>query len=255
MLLRFDATMNGQSISQIDPALTLRDIIELDADVDKQYAPRAIHPGTRISARVRRSTTVRLVYIVRERDVAARTAIINKLADWAGEGGWLTISTRPDMRLRVEADQSPRVDSALKWTQDLTLDLTAYSRPYWEDMFPVQSVITEKGVIRPRGTYPIAYVQADITNTGSGALTTCEVTCGDTKITLNDLVVAPGEHVTISYDDDDILHITAGGFTALDKRTAASHDDLVAMTRVDNTISVSCDQPVCAVFYARGRYR
>lgn len=255
MLLRFDAYLNGVSFAQLDPAIILRDIEEMQPNEEREEARRSIHPGTRISSRVRRSLSVRLIFCVREYDIASRARVLDKIAEWVGEGGWLTINSRPGQRLFVAPEDLPSVGSSLKWTDDIEMTLTAYERPYWEQQWPTVITITEAGSIRPTGTLPDVYVECDVTNTGDADMTTLTISCADTAITLEGLAVPAGEHVTLAYTDRDVLKITAAGASALANRTAESHDDLIARIRKDNAIAVSADQPVTAIFSARGRFR
>lgn len=255
MLHRFDAYMNGVSLAHLDPAIILRDIEEMKPTVDKQEYKRSLHAGSRITDMVRRSLPVKFVLCVREYDITARARLLDRIAEWAGTGGWLTINSRPGQRLYVTPDELPAMGSGLRWTEDVTMTLTAYERPYWEQQYPVTAIITETGSIAPLGTMPEAQVECDIVNAGDGNLTRIEITCGETKITLEGVDVAPGQHVILSYTDTDVLQIMAGGVSALANRTAESSDDLIAMTRKANDIAVSADQPVSAVFRARGRFR
>lgn len=254
MLLRFDAYLNGVSFAQLDPAIILCDIVEKPPKEDRDEAKRALHPGTRISSRTRRSLPVELIFCIREYDIQARARVMDKVAEWAGDGGWLTVNTRPGQRLYV-TPELPALGSSLKWTEDITLTLTAYERPYWEQQWPTTAIITESGSLCPTGTFPTAYVECDVTNTGDADLTILTLTCADTFITLEGLAVPHGEHVKVHYTDDDIFRITAAGASALANRTAESHDDLIAFARRSNAIAVAADQPVSAVFSARGRYR
>lgn len=254
MLLRFDASLNGVSFAHLDPQLMLTDIVELPPEEDVQQARRAIHPGTRITSRVRRSLSIRLVFAVAECDIASRARVLDKVAEWAGSGGWLTINSRPGRRLYVTPETPPSMGSSLRWTSDMEMTLTAYERPYWEQLWPTRAIIAESGNIHPVGTHPAALVECDVTNTGDGELTTLTVTCGSTHITLDGLSVPAGEHVRIAYTDDGIMVITAAGASALANRTAKSSDDLVAVSRQTNAISIMADQTVSAVVSARGRY-
>ena len=252
---RFDATMNGVSLSSLDPYVMLADIEEAPAEYTQEVANRAIHPGKRFSAHVRRSLTVRLKIHITTSNIIARSRVFDKVAEWVGDGGWLTVLTRPNQRLYVHPDTLPALGSSLDWTGEIEVALTAYERPYWEQAWPTVAVITKSGNIVPTGTLPEAYVEVDAKNVGSGDLTEITFTCADTKITLTGLAVPAGEHVIISYTDADVMTITAGGVSALANRTAESHDDLIAHVRTANAISVTADQAVSAVFKARGRYR
>lgn len=255
MLARFDAQLNGVSFANLDPAVILRDIEEQPAEESIETARRSLHPGTRMTYRIRRKLSICLVFNVREYDPEKRSAVMDKISDWVGDGGWLVLSSRPNQRLYVHPDKPLAMGSSLRWTDDIELVLTAYERPYFEARWPVVSVITDSGVIRPLGTLPKVYVEVDVTNAGEAELTTVNIACAETQITLEGLTVPAGEHVIIAYTDRDVMTITAAGVSALANRTAESHDDLIAVARKSNDISVAADQPVSAVFTARGRWR
>lgn len=253
MLLRFDAYLNGESFAFLDPSIILRDIVEFPPQENRNLTSRAYH-GMRSGKSVRRSLSVKLVFVVREYDVISRSRVMQKIATWVGNGGWLTISSRPDQRLYVVADALPALGSSLKWTADIELTLTAYERPYWEQQWPASVTVNTDGVLTPIGTHPEAYVECDVINNGDVSMTELTLSCADTSIRLNNLSVAPGDHVTISYTDDDILQIMASGVSALANRTAESDDDLIAMAGKKNAVSVEAAVPVTAVFRARGRF-
>lgn len=255
MLYRFEAHIGGVSLANLDPAIALLDIKEDKPVYDRETARRSIHPGTRMSVRTRRSLSIRLVIAIKEYNDMARAAVLDKIADWAGDGGWLTISTRPGQRLYVIPEDTPALGSSMSFKDEIEMTLTAYERPYWERQWPVMSIVTDEGTLCPLGTYPTAYVECDVTNAGEADLTEITMSCGDTAITLTGLAVPAGEHVTLSYTDRDVLTITAAGASVLANRTAESHDDLIALCRKANAIRVTADQPVSAVFSARGRYR
>ena len=255
MLHRFDAMLNGVSFAGLDPAIILTDITEQKPTESIETATRAIHPGERVTFRRRRTLQVRLTFVVREYDPSRRAALMDRIAEWAADDGWLVLSTRPDQRLYVHTDTLPAMGSSLRWTDEIIIALTAYERPYFEARWPVVSVIAEQGSICPLGTVPEAYVEVDVTNMGEGELTTLTATCATTRIKLDGLAVPPGEHVRIAYTDKDVLTITAGGASALANRTADSHDDLIAYTRQSNIITVDADQAVSAEVSARGRWR
>lgn len=252
---RFDAAINGVSLSGLDPYIMLADIDERPPEYRQELAARAIRSGQRINARMRLSLTVALKIHITTPSILTRSHVMQRLAEWVGDGGWLTINTRPGQRLYVYPDPMPALGSHLAWTDEIEVTLTAYERPYWEQAFPTVAVIVDNGVLTPTGTMPEAYVEVDVINNGDGNLTTLTATCATTHIKLEGLAVPPGEHVRISYTDKDVLTITAAGASALANRTAESHDDLIAHVRKSNDISVTADQAVSATFMARGRYR
>lgn len=252
MLLRFEATLNGVAFSNIDEKLILRDIEEMRPRETQNESPRATYPGTRVSSRVRRALSVRLIFCVREYDITKRADVLDKVAKWAANGGWLTINSRPGQRLYVRPDEMPSMGSSLKWTDDMYMTLTAYENPFWEDA--TATTITANGYLKPEGTYPMAYVSCDITNTAQAALTTLTINCGSTKIRLEGLYLTNGQTVSIGYTDDGILQITANGVSALAKRTPDSSDDLMIRSGVSTWVSVTANTTVSRVFSTRGRY-
>lgn len=254
MLMRFDAMLNGASFASLDPAVILRDVEEMPVAEDIETAVRGVHSGTRLTSKIRRKLSIRLVFNVREYDPDRRSSVMDKIAAWAGDGGWLVLSSRPNQRLYVHADTPPAQKSALRWTEDMEMVLTAYERPYFEARWPATAVISESGIITPLGTVSKAYVEVEATNAGEDVLTDIAFVCADTSIHLTGLALQPQEAVRIAYTDRDVMVITAGEASALANRTAESHDDLIAYTRKANDISVTADQPVSAVFQARGRY-
>lgn len=254
MLMRFDAMLNGVSFSNLDPAVILRDVEEMPAYEDIETAQRGVHAGTRLTSRIRRKLSLRLIYNVREYDPDRRSAVMDKIAAWAGVGGWLVLSSRPNQQIYVHVDTPPAQKSALRWAEDMELVLTAYERPFFAARWPVTAIITDNGTINPLGTVPEAYVEVEARNAGNGVLTDITFTCADTSIHLAGLALQPQETVQIFYTDKDVMVIMAGETSALANRTAESHDDLIAYTRKSNEISVTADQPVNAVFRARGRY-
>ncbi len=149
MFLRFEAQLNGNKFSDIAPELILRDIVESPAEVDVSKVRYANRPGQRVSSIVRTSLSVRLVYVIRSRDIQRRMEIRDLIVAWAANGGTLKVNTRPGKMLRVICETSPMLESSLRWTQDLSLTLTAYSIPYWQDEaatnLPVISAVPEKG--------------------------------------------------------------------------------------------------------------
>lgn len=259
MLLRFEATLNGVAFSNIDEKLILRDIEEMRPRETQNESPRATYPGTRVSSRVRRALSVRLIFCVREYDITKRADVLDKVAKWAANGGWLTINSRPGQQLYVRPDEMPSMGSSLKWTDDMYMTLTAYENPFWEaetaaTLAITTSATTINGYLKPVGTYPTAYVSCYVTNTGSAALTQLTVRTPRSSIQLTGLNVPNGKTVSIGYSDDGILMITANGTSALANRTASSADDLIATCNAQNTVSATANVTIKATFTSRGRY-
>ena len=264
MFLRFEAQLNGRKFSDIAPELILRDIAETPADMDVSTMRFANKPGQRMSSMVRTSLSVRLVYVIRTQDIQRRMEIRDLIMEWAGNGGMLTINTRPGKMLNVVCEYDTALESSLRWTQDLSLTLTAYGFPYWcdaaETVKVVKSNSTNQGLNSYAGTVYMsgqrdAYVSVSIHNNGNGAMTKLNITCDETVIKLSGMSL-PAGHVVRIYYDNDVLRIIDNTATPsvslLSYRTADSNDDLMLPAGMDSIIHVSADQAFDGTISARG---
>ena len=264
MFLRFEAQLNGRKFSEIAPELILRDIVESPAEMDVSTLRFAHRPGQRVSSMVRTSLSVRLVYVIRTQDIQRRMEIRDLIMEWAGNGGTLTLNTRPGKMLNVVCENGTALESSLRWAQDLSLSLTAYGFPYWcdaaETVKVVKSNSTNQGLSSYIGTIYMpgqrdTYVVASIHNNGNGAMTKLNITCDKTVMTLSGMSL-PAGHVVRIYYDNDVLRIIddteAPAVSLLSFRTADSNDDLMLPAGVDSIIYVSADQAFDGTISARG---
>lgn len=250
----FEAALDGKPLTAIAPELLLLDIQEAEPKEDSQSTPRAMHHGSLRFGWARRSLKVTLICMIRTQHIEHRTQVMQQVAAWAANGGWLTINTRPGQRLRVAAEKLPTIGSANKWTDEIKIELVAFERPYWEMINAASAVITDAGVLRFGGMLPTSPAEVSAVNLGTEAMTSITFRCGETAITLSGLKLAAGKTVSITYTDADLMQILADGASALSCRTADSDDDLQAAILTDNPISVTADQPVSATFSVRGRF-
>lgn len=273
-VILFDAHLDGVSMSSLADEIIIRDIVEQPPTEDRQTAKRSLHAGTRLISSVRRTLPVQIVYVIRAYDPARRAEIADLIAGWAGKGGNLTISTRPGKHLNVSTADMPRVGSSLKWAEDLTLTLTAYEQPYWEDVDPVTLSVPDTTI--PEGSeyyYFEGYYQASgnvgkipatcalMNKSTSDPLTYLKIVFPDsnTFIELSGMQVKPNGRLWIGYDSNDILTITGQTETnpyesLLKYRTAESSDDLLAVTGDFAECRIYSDAPVSGMLYIRGRW-
>lgn len=142
MFLRFDATLNGAKFSELADELILLDVIEAEEVAELVTSSNANRPGQRVTVNTRKSLSVRLSYLIRSQDVTRRAEIRALVAKWAHAGGVLAVNYRPGLVLNVVCEKAPALDSSLKWTQALTLTLTAHTIPYWVDEVSTDKTIT-----------------------------------------------------------------------------------------------------------------
>ena len=278
----FDAAMNWSWFSEYigdASAIVLRDIVELPEETDIVSAKRALHPGTRVHEIIRRSLTVKLVFSICTQDPALRAQYIRTITTWLnngvwmGNGSWLQLSTRPGQILRVRVKEYPSLGSSLKWTDDVTVVLTAYEQPYWEEEEGYHVVLettlnetsgfyTASGEIQGRGQVekvPFSSVGVNFLSMDK-PLTTIQITAGDTVFLLEGMNIEPGGNMNhglwIRYNESDILTITDDytGEHLLKYRTAESSDDLLFSSIGKTKLSVQADAHVSVNFVAGGRW-
>lgn len=264
----FDATLGGVRFSSIAEEVFLVDVIEEPAQMDTQTAALALRDGLIRTLNRRRSLSVRLVYVIRTEDVALRSVLRDKVAAWASRGGILKVNTRQGKRLEVVMDTAPAMSSSMKWTDHLSVTLTAYGVPYWEDAAARTLAVSTawsdtegahvfSGVIRPQGTVPEAPATAILRNMGDGTLTSLDITVNGTRMELTGLNVAAGTgEVVIEYGTGGMLTIrdASTGSSLLEFRTPESDDDLLAASGADNAVTVRADQPIEGAIAVRGRW-
>ena len=236
MITRYRASMNGTQLDSLDDRIIITDIItdEPSEAVTTNERPSG---GSYLTAVITQSLTVRIRVELHSPSVSERRGLYSTVCRWGMGGGFLNISEKPYERLHIDRMTAPGVD-ALKWTEALEFQLTAYACPWWEDI-DAQTVAGSTGRYADAWFYNYGHMPtvADITVTvETGTMTGFIVACGYTQdgasviehtMTFSGLTVAPGESFTISHDSTGILRIEASGVSVLDKRSASSADDLI----------------------------
>ena len=223
-----DVFLNGVSLRDAAPKVWVQNVDEAVGSLDTQTATfpawdgeRLIHTARR-SLRITITATIHVVY-----DLQLRARIMEAVAGWVGQGGILTVSYRPDRRLRVVPTARPSIGKARDYTQEISIELTAYACPYWEDAYTDTAAMAASssgsGTLNVRGTHA---TQLDLTVTPSAALTAFSVTAGGSTIALTGLSIPSGQAIVFGHTADGWLTITSNGTGLLNKRTALSADDL-----------------------------
>ena len=242
--------MNGVALSAVDPSIRVLDI--QPGEVKQTIRTNRVtgRPGARIEKAEVESVSVNVMFEIREYDTRKRQQICQKVQEWA-RSGTLTVSDRPNQKLRAVCEDFPTA-GAKGWTDQLTIGFIGYNPPYWEETYRTVVEFDAAGsqsAFVP-GNVPECLVSATVT--AAAAITSITVGVNGKNIELTGLTVASGDKVYIGYDDNLILYIRHGSTSILDKRTAASVDDLKAECGKQNTFTVSASGNVTAKMYARG---
>lgn len=247
---RFSCALNDMPMEELDPAIRVTDLTELPPRMRTAAVPAVGH-GLRLLRRVRESLTVRISFIIHEYDPIRRREVLQLIHEWAEGGGWLTVSDRPGLKLRVVCDALPTM-SALCWADEMQLVLTAYETPFWVTEEEAETVTDSFDLLTLPGTARECPVNVEVTNVGDDVMTSLYLQCGETEMTFEGLEVQPWDMLTLTCEDGPV-QAEAYGESILMHRTGESSDLLLASCGEDTMISVAADQPVEARFYGRGR--
>lgn len=252
---RVEAYIDGIALTQAVPGAIIRQITE---DVPQTEQTAFSLPGTdgqRILGVSRRSRKISVEFVLREiHDLTLRAQMQEQAAAWAHDGV-LTVSYRPDRRIRVRCTAPPVIGAARDYTQVLKAEFTA-PLPWWEDA--AETVFTMTGTsgaqnMRITGSTLYVPVTARITP-AEATLTTLSITCRGTSMSFSDLNVAAGTPLVIGYTDEGYLTIRAGAVDWMSARSPASSDELLIQPGFSNTITFSANTAVTLELSARGRY-
>lgn len=259
MICAHRAALDGIQMDEIDPAIVIQRIEEAAPKETIQTAALAMG-GSRITQKRRESldVVVRFAIDVRKREMARREEIIEKVNAWAMRGGILTISQRPERRIRVILAAAANTGDPWDWTANYSLTFRALGVPYWEQASPTTGTTGigtgGSAAIPAEGS---AQTVADVTiaNMSGAAISTVSVTVGGQNMSFTDLGLGGGEKLVIDHDGQGYLRIriqgTGGWRSAMARRTGAD-DFFVAPGSVQAAFSA---QRACQMTVSiRGRY-
>lgn len=246
MISRYEAFMDGQALSAIDPSVYVLDIQTGDAKRSIRTSKVAGRPGSRVVKKESDSTSVTILFEIHEYDTAKRQDVCRRVQKWAN-GVILTVSDRPEQQLRSVCESFPKAN-AKNWTEAVSMTFVGYNPPYWEEKNPTTVPVTSSSDAYVPGNAPESLVSCVATVTSS--ISSLTLTVGSKSIVLSGIGAVANDKIYIGYDENNILYIKKNTTSILDKRTGASADDLVAKCGSLNTFAVSTG--ATAVFTTRG---
>ena len=256
MRSRYLAALDGVELSAIAPEIIVTDITHNAPVREVRAYDIAGRNGKLYTRTVTSSAGVTVSFEIHTPDVRRRAAIMEDVQRWAMPGGVMTTSDRPDRVLRVVCESLPTIGSAQKWTGISSIGFVAYAVPFWEDETPRRVSITgngRKSLFVPGFAAP-ASVEAMVKNTGSGAISSVTLTAGETSMTFNGISLEAGQTMTLAHDARGLLTAHIGEESVLNKRTAASSDELELEPGRNATLTAATDGTASTVFEVRGRY-
>ena len=239
MKLRRRAALDGVQLDEIDERILIQKI-EPAAGKDQENAASLWGgTGSRVTNEHRDSldVTVQFSLDMKRGSYTERSEVFEKIAGWAAGGGWLTISTKPERKIRVKCAQIPGEGDALDWTSRYSIVFRAYGVPYWQEENAQQVRLNNVSSASQRfivGGTRKTVMELSFRNTSGGTVNNINFTAGGSAIRLRNLGLANGETLAIDHDDNGkrcVLRIRIQGTggtwrSALDRRTADSSDDM-----------------------------
>ena len=250
MRTRHEVYVDGIALSSIHPGILITDIAHSPARKALMTQQIANRQGMRVIDSRREEARVGITFELRIYKAQQRQEVLQKIQQWC-QGKILETNDREGQRLFAICSEEPYISSVTKWTVPLTIEFSAYEKPFWENKTYSSCTMSgssaQKTLFVP-GNAGTACVEAVITP--SETITELTVTVGDTFIELEDL--STSDVISIGYDENGNQFIKAGETSILGNRTAESSDDLLAVCGKKSTVSVSADKSVNAVIKARG---
>lgn len=237
MISRYKATMDGVLLNSIHEMLQVLDIRYETSEMQRNMARRASGSGVYATNPYRQSTSVTIDFELHIYDTRERQRVCQQVIQWA-RGSVLQTSDRPGQRLHVVCDGYPAIESALRWTDPLSVTFTAYALPYWEEEFPATATLTNaSGTLFVPGNVSEQGAKVDAEITANAALTALTLAVGSNSITLSGISVPKNGKIIVSHDENGHLSIKYGNTSLLNKRTGS--DDLLAENGKTSTVRVS----------------
>ena len=251
MKTRYEVFLNDISLSSLNDNLAITDISYPAPSIEHSVSQYAGRDGGYVSGSRKSEAVVAVSIELHIYNTQERQAACQEIISWAKNGGKLQTSDRVDQYIQCVCTKIPSIESALKWTDTLTVEFAAYAIPYWQSEFASEAALSgtdASGVVFVPGN---GKTRADVKITASAALSSITVGFGSASITLSGLNVSAGDVIAFSHDENGTLYIKQGTVSLLLHRTPASSDDLEADCGTI-PISITASSSVEAVFSAKG---
>ena len=250
-MIQFDCALDGVSLSSLNGHIRVTDIME-DAPRMHETALALHGGGQRVLRQARQSISVRVRFAIQEEAPAVRSVIASRILRWAMQGGSLTITNRPGQRLHVVCTGTPDL-SANDWTEALTLVFTSTFSPWWEDADVTSAKGTTAMSLAIPGNAASTPVEVVLINTSAVTVNWVTITCGESRVTFEDIALPTGGQLVIS-QVDGAFTAKLDGVSILHRRTMDSADELLVPCGGTVTMSTEANTGLYAFYNVRGRY-
>ena len=276
MITRYRAAIAGTQLDQLlqsdkrfKDKLAILNIGYSEPGFSRTIETAGDNDGGIITKSYRQKASVTITFELRIYDIADRQEACDKIKTLASKGGDITTNDKPGKYLGgCICEQYPEIDSARDWTAPLTMIMTSYTFPYWQNSTETVKSLTgtkTETTISVPGNAPKANCVVEITAledfpsklNGVGAA----VTVGSTKITIN-YSLKKNNYVLIDQDERNNLRIRIYNNSTNNKllvsgiglATTSSSDKLIAIPGKSNKFAIQAEKKITARLSARGAW-
>ena len=250
MISRYEAYMDGVALSSINPNLIIHDIQHNAAKPTIDKAALAHRNGAIWLNKTFDGTSVTITFELHIYGISERQKACQEVVRWA-QGAILQTNDRIGQQLHVLCTEYPKIESAMDYTDEISMTFAAYNFPFWEEKTPAKLSLTGtsgEGTLFVPGNAGDALVE--VTVKPNSTMANITLTVEDTSITITGAGATTSQPLVISYTDKGIQKIMRGTTSLLDKRTGS--DDLIATSGKINSFSYSSSANVTVEFSVKG---
>lgn len=245
MQTKVTVVLNFVAMHTLDTRIVIQKVTELAPNWNINTAGKASLIGQRYVSTEKRYREVQVTFAIDEvQNLGTRMSVLQKVANWAKNGGTMMLGYRDMQRLQVVCTGFPQINGIDAWTENYTVTFRAYDKPFWEQGSP--NVVTAHSA-NTNVTLNMSFgndnskLIVSATNNQTNVCNTLIVKRGTEQIEMSNLGLAAGETFILDYDERDIqrMRIRNGSTyrSVMDKRTAASADDIWVVP-LNNSITV-----------------
>ena len=129
MVLKHRVALNGTQLDSLDNRILIQSVDEAAGKDTITAVSLGGADGQRITGKRRDTLDVTVKFSINERNMEARSTLLDTINAWAYGGGTLTLNNRTNKNLTVELVQAPGGGDQFKWTSEYTLVFRAYVEP------------------------------------------------------------------------------------------------------------------------------
>ena len=237
MILSRRAALDGAQLDEIDERILISGIEDSPGTLNRSTAPMAGGTGSWLTNEQRTAKRVSIKFQIRLRktEMAERAQVLEKVTGWARKGGWLTVNTRENRRIRVRCAQEPEVSELRSMTKEYTVVFEANEKPYWELETPTSAVSgvggTGNATVAVEGNLD-SPIEFELHNESGMNINTAAVNFGTTRFVFDSLGLGGNETLVGDHDERGILRLrirsASGSYrSVMDKLAENSSDDLM----------------------------